>query len=107
MNKNVVLEQEWDKTFKLDENVNHEKVVFHNRFGIDLVGDLYSPKNINEDKLPALAVCGPFGAVKEQASGLYAMEMAKRGFITLAFDPSYTGESGGHPRYNASARYQH
>ena len=102
MNKNVVLEQERDKTFKLDENVNHEKVVFHNRFGIDLVGDLYSPKNINEDKLPALAVCGPFGAVKEQASGLYAMEMAKRGFITLAFDPSYTGESGGYPRYNAS-----
>lgn len=102
MNKNVVLEQEWDKTFKLDENVNHEKVVFHNRFGIDLVGDLYSPKNIYEDKLPALAVCGPFGAVKEQASGLYAMEMAKRGFITLAFDPSYTGESGGYPRYNAS-----
>ncbi len=102
MNKNVVLEQEWDKTFKLDENVNHEKVIFHNRFGIDLVGDLYSPKNINEDKLPALAVCGPFGAVKEQASGLYAMEMAKRGFITLAFDPSYTGESGGYPRYNAS-----
>lgn len=102
MNKNFVLEQEWDKTFKLDENVNHEKVVFHNRFGIDLVGDLYSPKNINEDKLPALAVCGPFGAVKEQASGLYAMEMAKRGFITLAFDPSYTGESGGYPRYNAS-----
>ena len=102
MNKNVVLEQEWDKTFKLDENVNHEKVVFHNRFGIDLVGDLYSPKNISEDKLPALAVCGPFGAVKEQASGLYAMEMAKRGFITLAFDPSYTGESGGYPRYNAS-----
>ena len=96
------MEQEWDKTFKLDENVNHEKVVFHNRFGIDLVGDLYSPKNINEDKLPALAVCGPFGAVKEQASGLYAMEMAKRGFITLAFDPSYTGESGGYPRYNAS-----
>lgn len=102
MNKNVVLEQEWDKTFKLGENVNHEKVVFHNRFGIDLIGDLYSPKNINEDKLPALAVCGPFGAVKEQASGLYAMEMAKRGFITLAFDPSYTGESGGYPRYNAS-----
>lgn len=102
MNKNVVFKQEWDKTFKLDENVSHEKVVFHNRFGIDLVGDLYSPKNINEDKLPALAVCGPFGAVKEQASGLYAMEMAKRGFITLAFDPSYTGESGGYPRYNAS-----
>lgn len=102
MNKNVVLEQDWDKTFKLDENVNHEKVVFHNRFGIDLVGDLYLPKNISEDKLPALAVCGPFGAVKEQASGLYAMEMAKRGFITLAFDPSYTGESGGYPRYNAS-----
>lgn len=102
MNKNAVLKQEWDKTFKLDENVNYEKVVFHNRFGIDLVGDLYSPKNINEDKLPALAVCGPFGAVKEQASGLYAMEMAKRGFITLAFDPSYTGESGGYPHYNAS-----
>lgn len=102
MNKNVVLEQEWDKNFKLDKNVTHEKVVFHNRFGIDLVGDLYSPKNINEDKLPALAVCGPFGAVKEQASGLYAMDMAKRGFITLAFDPSYTGESGGYPRYNAS-----
>ncbi|HIU70046.1 MAG TPA: alpha/beta hydrolase [Candidatus Enterosoma merdigallinarum] len=102
MNKNIVLEQNWDKTFKLDENVNHEKVVFHNRFGIDLVGDLYLPKNIKDDKLPAIAVCGPFGAVKEQASGLYAMEMAKRGFITFAFDPSFTGESGGNPRYNAS-----
>ena len=102
MNKNIVLEQEWDKTFKLDENVNHEKVIFHNKFGIDLVGDLYSPKNIRDDKLPAIALCGPFGAVKEQASGLYAMEMAKRGFIALAFDPSFTGESDGHPRYNAS-----
>ena len=102
MNKNIVLEQNWDKTFELDENVNHEKVIFHNRFGIDLVGDLYSPKNIKDDKLPAIAVCGPFGAVKEQASGLYAMEMAKRGFIALAFDPSFTGESGGYPRYNAS-----
>lgn len=89
----------WDKTFKLDENVEHEKITFHNRFGITLVGDLYRPKNIGEQKLCAIAVCGPFGASKEQASGLYAMEMAKRGFLTIAFDPSFTGESGGTPRY--------
>jgi len=89
---------EWDKTFNLSEKVTHKKVTFHNRFGITLVGDLYEPKN-QTGKLSAIAVCGPFGAVKEQSSGLYAMNMAERGFITLAFDPSYTGESGGQPRY--------
>ena len=89
---------EWDKTFNLSEKVTHKKVTFHNRYGITLVGDLYEPKNKN-GKLSAIAVCGPFGAVKEQASGLYAMIMAERGFITLAFDASYTGESGGLPRY--------
>ena len=89
---------EWDKTFNLSEKVTHKKVTFHNRFGITLVGDLYEPKE-QSGKLSAIAVCGPFGAVKEQSSGLYAMNMAERGFITLAFDPSYTGESGGLPRY--------
>lgn len=101
MNENLVLTEEWDKTFPKSEEVNHRKVTFHNRYGITLVGDLYEPKEQNE-KLPAIAVCGPFGAVKEQASGLYAQEMAKRGFITLAFDPSFTGESGGTPRFVAS-----
>lgn len=101
MNENLVLTEEWDKTFSKSEEVNHKKVTFHNRYGITLVGDLYEPKEQN-GKLPAIAVCGPFGAVKEQASGLYAQEMAKRGFITLAFDPSYTGESGGMPRFVAS-----
>ena len=89
---------EWDKTFNLSEKVTHKKVTFHNRYGITLVGDLYEPKN-QTGKLSAIAVCGPFGAVKEQSSGLYAMNMAERGFITLAFDPSFTGESGGMPRY--------
>lgn len=91
----------WDKTFPKSDKVNIEKVNFKNRYGINLVGDLYTPKNIN-GKLPAIAVSGPFGAVKEQASGLYAQTMAERGFITLAFDPSYTGESGGEPRNVAS-----
>lgn len=93
--------QEWDKTFPKDENVRHEKVSFRNRFGIELVADKYSPLNA-EGKLPAIAVSGPFGAVKEQASGLYAQQLASRGFVTIAFDPSYTGESAGEPRYTSS-----
>ncbi len=88
----------WDKTFKKSDKVNVQKVSFKNRYGITLVGDLYTPKDKSESKLPAIAVSGPFGAVKEQASGLYAQTMAERGFVTLAFDPSYTGESGGEPR---------
>lgn len=95
------LTNEWDKTFKKSDKVNHRKVTFYNRYGITLAGDLYEPKD-KIAKLPALAVSGPFGAVKEQASGLYAQTMAERGFIALAFDPSYTGESGGEPRYVAS-----
>ena len=95
------LVQEWDKTFPKSEKVNHSKVTFHNRFGITLAADMYMPKN-TEGRLPAIAVCGPFGAVKEQAAGLYAQTMAERGFLTIAFDPSYTGESGGEPRYMAS-----
>lgn len=95
------LVQEWDKTFSKSEKVNHSKVTFHNRFGITLAADLYMPKNV-KGKLPAIAVCGPFGAVKEQAAGLYAQTMAERGFLTIAFDPSFTGESGGEPRYMAS-----
>ena len=91
----------WDKTFPKSDKVNVEKVNFKNRYGINLVGDLYTPKNI-KGKLPTIAVSGPFGAVKEQASGLYAINMAERGFVTLAFDPSYTGESGGSPRNVAS-----
>jgi len=91
----------WDKTFPKSEKVEHRKVNFKNRYGITLVADLYQPKNKN-GKLAAIAVGGPFGAVKEQASGLYAQAMAERGFITLAFDPSYTGESGGEPRHVAS-----
>lgn len=93
---------EWDKVFPLCENVAHEKISFRNQYGITLVGDLYKPKNANGAKLPAIAVCGPFGATKEQSSGLYAMKMAERGFITLAFDPSFTGESEGEPRRTAS-----
>ena len=92
---------EWDKTFALSDKVNHKKVSFTNRYGIRLVGDLYMPKSQTE-KLPAIAVCGPYGAVKEQASGLYAQILAERGFITLAFDPSFSGESGGQPRYISS-----
>lgn len=101
MNDKLKLVQEWDKTFPKNENVNHRKVTFHNRYGITLVADLYEPKN-KEGKLSAIAVCGPFGAVKEQCSGLYAQTMAERGFLTIAFDPSYTGESLGTPRYMAS-----
>lgn len=92
----------WDKTFPKSEKVNVEKVHFKNRYGINLTGDLYTPKDRAEEKLPAIAISGPFGAVKEQASGLYAQTLAERGFITLAFDPSYTGESGGEPRNVAS-----
>lgn len=95
------LTEKWDKTFPKSEKVDHHKVTFHNRYGITLAADLYAPKGA-EGKLPAIAVCGPFGAVKEQASGLYAQEMAERGFLTIAFDPSFTGESGGTPRYVAS-----
>ncbi len=96
---NIQITNEWDKTFKKSDKVNHKKVTFHNRFGVILVGDLYEPKEKPNGKLPAIAICGPFGAVKEQASGLYAQNMAERGFITLAFDPSFIGESGGFPRY--------
>ena len=95
------LTQEWDKTFSKSEKVDHRKVTFHNRYGITLAADLYIPKNA-EGKLPAIAVSGPFGAVKEQSSGLYAQTMAEFGFLTIAFDPSFTGESGGSPRYVAS-----
>ncbi len=95
------LTQEWDKTFEKSSKVNHRKITFHNRYGIVLAADLYEPKNA-KGKLPAIAVSGPFGAVKEQSSGLYAQTMAERGFLTIAFDPSYTGESGGEPRYVAS-----
>lgn len=95
------LTQEWDKTFPKSDKVDHRKVTFHNRFGITLAADLYQPKGA-QGKLAAIAVCGPFGAVKEQASGLYAQTLAERGFLTMAFDPSYTGESGGQPRYVAS-----
>ncbi len=93
--------KDWDKTFKKSDKVNIEKVNFKNRYGIILAGDLYTPKN-TKAKMPAIAVSGPFGAVKEQSSGLYAQTMAERGFITLAFDPSYTGESSGEPRHVAS-----
>lgn len=95
------LTQKWDKTFPQSDKVNHSKVTFKNRYGITLAADLYVPKNA-AGKLSAIAVCGPFGAVKEQASGLYAQTMAERGFLTIAFDPSYTGESSGTPRYVAS-----
>lgn len=95
------LTQEWDKVFPKSDQVDHQKVTFHNRYGITLAADLYAPKGA-EGKLPAIAVSGPFGAVKEQSSGLYAQAMAERGFLTLAFDPSFTGESGGSPRYVAS-----
>lgn len=100
-NKELTLTEEWDKTFPKSNKVNHKKITFHNRYGITLVADLYEPKN-TEGKLPAIAICGPFGAVKEQSSGLYAQTMAEYGFLTIAFDPSFTGESGGLPRYVAS-----
>ena len=95
------LTNEWDKTFLKSEKVNHQKVTFINRYGITLAADMYEPKDA-KGKLPAIAVSGPFGAVKEQSSGLYAQTMAEKGFLTMAFDPSYTGESGGEPRYMAS-----
>ena len=95
------LENNWDKTFKESDRVEHRKVTFFNRYGITLAADLYKPLNAG-GRLPAIAVCGPFGAVKEQAAGLYAQTMAERGFLTIAFDPSFTGESGGTPRYMAS-----
>lgn len=101
MEKELNLVSEWDKTFKKSDKVNHKKITFHNRYGITLVADMYVPKYA-EGKLPAIAICGPFGAVKEQASGLYGQIMAERGFLTIAFDPSFTGESIGMPRYMAS-----
>ena len=101
MEEQLHLTQEWDKTFPQNSSVEHRKVTFHNRYGITLTADLYRPKGA-AGPLSALAVCGPFGAVKEQASGLYAQEMARRGFLTIAFDPSFTGESDGQPRYMAS-----
>lgn len=99
--EHLTLVQEWDKTFPKSEKADHCKVTFANRYGITLAADLYAPKKA-AGKLPAIAVCGPFGAVKEQCSGLYAQTMAERGFVTVAFDPSFTGESGGQPRYMAS-----
>ena len=101
MKQQLTLTQEWDKVFPLSEKVNHRKVTFENQYGLTLAADLYTPKEA-EGKLAAIAVSGPFGAVKEQCSGLYAMRMAERGFVTLAFDPSYTGESSGEPRRTAS-----
>ncbi|MBQ3918456.1 MAG: alpha/beta hydrolase [Oscillospiraceae bacterium] len=97
----LILTQEWDKTFPKSDKTEHRKVTFHNRYGITLAADMYTPKDAS-GRLPAIAVCGPFGAVKEQCSGLYAQTLAERGFLTLAFDPSFTGESGGAPRYMAS-----
>ena len=101
MEEKLVLTEEWDKTFPKSDKVDHRKVTFHTRYGVTLAADLYEPKNA-EGKLAAIAVCGPFGAVKEQAAGLYAQTMAERGFLTIAFDPSFTGESGGTPRCMAS-----
>ena len=97
----LVLTEEWDKTFPKSDKTEHRKVTFHNRYGITLAADMYTPKGVS-GKLSAIAVCGPFGAVKEQCSGLYAQTLAERGFLTIAFDPSFTGESGGQPRYMAS-----
>ena len=101
MEEKLNLTQEWDKTFPQSDKVNHTKITFHNRYGFTLAAELYIPKNTTE-KLPAIAISGPFGAVKEQASGLYAQTLAERGFLTIAFDPSYRGESSGEPRYLAS-----
>lgn len=101
MSETLKLVKEWDKTFPKSDKVNHKKVTFHNRYGITLAADMYTPKKV-KGKLPAIAVCGPFGAVKEQCSGLYAQKMAEYGYLTIAFDPSFTGESGGTPRYMAS-----
>lgn len=101
MKEELKITQEWDKTFPKSDKIDHKKVTFCNRYGITLAADMYTPKTAG-GKLPAIAVSGPFGAVKEQASGLYAQTMAERGFLTIAFDPSFTGESGGEPRYMAS-----
>ena len=101
MEQTLTMTQEWDKTFPKSDKVEHRKVTFHNRYGITLAADMYIPKNVT-GKLAAIAVSGPFGAVKEQSSGLYAQHMAERGFLTIAFDPSFTGESGGEPRRVAS-----
>ena len=101
MNTTLTLTQEWDKTFPKSDKVDHKKVTFRNRYGIELAADMYTPKDA-AGKLAAIAVSGPFGAVKEQSSGLYAQHMAERGFIAIAFDPSFTGESGGEPRRMAS-----
>ena len=107
MEQELTLTQEWDKVFPLSEKVNHKKVTFKTQYGLTLAADLYTPAASEKlkdksEKLPAIAVSGPFGAVKEQCSGLYAMKMAERGFVALAFDPSYTGESSGEPRRTAS-----
>ena len=99
---NSAAKQDWDKIFVKSDKVEIKKVSFKNRYGITLVGDLYIPQNKAAEKMPAIAVSGPFGAVKEQVSGFYAQTMAENGFVTLAFDPSYTGESGGEPRHVAS-----
>ena len=101
MTTTLQLTQQWDKVFPKSEKVDHKKVTFKNRYGIELAADMYTPKGA-QGKLAAIAVSGPFGAVKEQSSGLYAQHMAERGFVTIAFDPSYTGESGGEPRRMAS-----
>lgn len=101
MEEKLTLTNEWDKTFPKSQKVDHCKITFHNRYGITLAADMYTPKDV-KGKIPAIAVSGPFGAVKEQSSGLYAQTMAERGFLTIAFDPSFTGESGGIPRYVAS-----
>ena len=101
MEEKLTLVEAWDKTFPQSEKVDHCKLTFHNRYGVTLAADLYAPKGVS-GLLPAVAVCGPFGAVKEQCSGLYAQALAERGFLTIAFDPSFTGESGGSPRYVAS-----
>ena len=106
MEQKLTLTQEWDKVFPLSEKVNHQKVTFMTQYGLTLAADLYTPASPDPskergEKLPAIAVSGPFGAVKEQCSGLYAMKMAERGFVALAFDPSYTGESSGEPRRTA------
>ena len=97
----LTMTQEWDKTFLQSDKVNHCKVTFVNRFGITLAADMYIPKDV-AGKLPAIAVSGPYGAVKEQSSGLYSQHLAEQGYLTLAFDPSFTGESGGEPRYSSS-----
>ena len=101
MEEKLTLTNEWDKTFPKSQKVDHCKITFHNRYGITLAADMYTPKDV-KGKMPAIAVSGPFGAVKEQSSGLYAQTMAESGFLTIAFDPSFTGESGGMPRYVAS-----